>query len=73
MRTLLVLTLKVVAGLIFTVLGIAAFNIYSPIGAILFLAIVGGIMFAALRFLTTTFRTRDRARFIREYEARPAC
>lgn len=71
MRTFLVLTLAVVAAMVFLVLSIAAFNIYPFAGAITFSTIVGSTFMWVLYLVKSTFRTLDRSRFLREYNARP--
>jgi uncharacterized membrane protein len=67
MRTLLILALWIVVALVFAVLSIAAFNIYSLLGAVVFSIIVGAALLWMMYLIHTGFRTLDRSRFMREY------
>jgi len=69
MRLIVIGAIALLELVIFAALAKAAFEVFTPPGAIIFCAIIGAIAISAILGVMRIFRMIDRRDFMKEYEA----
>lgn len=67
MRAIFVWSLRGMFTVMFSALGIAAFHLYSPLGALFFLMVIASVFMFLLHLVHSSFRKLDRTRFMHTY------